>query len=293
MTAQTFKTLHSFTAGGYVSSGKYTNSDGVYPIAGLILSGNTLYGTANLGGSSGAGTVFAVNTDGTGFTNLHSFTTLSGTNSDGSLPQAGLILSGNTLYGTARNGGTSDNGTVFAINTDGTGFTNLHSFSLGSGGDEPVNSDGANPSARLILSGNTLYGTAQVGGSSGKGTVFAVNTDGTRFTNLFSFTGGSDGATPVAGLIVSGNTLYGTASGGGSSGRGTVFSLSFRPQLTITPSGTNVILSWPASVAGFDYTGYRLQRANAVTGPFANVPGATSPYYIPITSAQQFFRLRQ
>ena len=51
-------------------------SDGSYPYAGLILSGNTLYGTTIDGGSSGNGTVFAVNTDGTGFTNLHSFTAL-------------------------------------------------------------------------------------------------------------------------------------------------------------------------------------------------------------------------
>ena len=69
----------------------------------MILSGNTLYGTATDGGSSGNGTVFAVNTDGTGFTNLHSFTALDlyYTNSDGANPYAGLILSGNTLYGTA------------------------------------------------------------------------------------------------------------------------------------------------------------------------------------------------
>ena len=81
-----------------------TNSDGANPYAGLILSGNTLYGTACGGGSSGNGTVFAVNTDGTGFTNLHSFThlVLPGTNSDGANPYAGLILSGNTLYGTAQ-----------------------------------------------------------------------------------------------------------------------------------------------------------------------------------------------
>ena len=53
-----------------------------------------------------------------------------------------------------------------------------------------TNSDGAYPHAGLILSGNTLYGTAYGGGSSGNGTVFAVNTDGTGFTNLYSFTGG-------------------------------------------------------------------------------------------------------
>src|SRR6266481_2248987 len=73
MTAQPFKTLHSFTP----TSPYYTNSnsDGAYPYAGLITnsSGTTLYGTAYDGGS-GAGTVFAVHTDGTGFTTMHSFT---------------------------------------------------------------------------------------------------------------------------------------------------------------------------------------------------------------------------
>jgi len=104
--------------------------------------------------------VFAVNADGTGFTNLHSFTY-----SDGATPWAGLILSGNTLYGTAIQGGRSGNGTVFAVNTDGTGFTNLHSFTAHD--DSDINGDGAYPNGGLILSGNTLYGTASRGGSSG------------------------------------------------------------------------------------------------------------------------------
>ena len=88
------------------------------------------------------------------FTTLYSFT---GGN-DGAQPSAGLILSGNTLYGTAVYGGALGNGTVFAVNTDGTGFTNLHSF---------TNADGTNPYGSLILSGNTLYGTAALGGSPG------------------------------------------------------------------------------------------------------------------------------
>src|SRR6266702_1345685 len=76
LTAQTFTTLHSFTATSANSSGGYTNSDGAHPFAVLITnsSGTTLYGTAGYGGSSGYGTVFAVHTGGTGFTNLHSFT---------------------------------------------------------------------------------------------------------------------------------------------------------------------------------------------------------------------------
>src|SRR5439155_10942965 len=81
LTAQTFTTLYRFTD----LDTNYFNSDGAGP-HGLILSGNPLYGTASEGGSSGNGTVFAVNTDGTGFTHLHSFTAGSGplfTNSDG------------------------------------------------------------------------------------------------------------------------------------------------------------------------------------------------------------------
>src|SRR5438093_686676 len=74
-----------------------------------------------------------------------------------------------------------------------------------------INFEGANPNAGLILSNNTLYGTAADGGSSGHGTVFAVNTDGTGFRILHDFTGGSDGANPWSGLIFSGNALYGTA----------------------------------------------------------------------------------
>jgi len=97
VTAQTFTVLHSFTTFPYPYQ---TNSDGNEPYAGLVLSDSTLYGTASAGGSSGNGTAFAVGTDGTGFTNLHSFT-----GSDGANPLAGLILSANTLYGTTLDGG--------------------------------------------------------------------------------------------------------------------------------------------------------------------------------------------
>src|SRR5947208_2442806 len=87
---------------------------------------------AKFGGRSGAGTVFAITPDGTGFTTLYNFAALAGpypgANSDGAYPLAGLTLSGNTLYGAAAYGGSSGNGTVFAVNTDGTGFTNLHGF---------------------------------------------------------------------------------------------------------------------------------------------------------------------
>lgn len=110
----------------------------------LVLSGETLYGTTFEGGSWGKGTVFALSTNGTNFTTLYSFTPLvSGTNRDGAWPYTGLILSGNTLYGTAKEGGAYEWGTVFALNTNGMGFTTLYSFT---GGD-----DRAFPYASLIL----------------------------------------------------------------------------------------------------------------------------------------------
>jgi hypothetical protein len=75
-----------------------------------------------------------------------------------------------------------------------------------------------------------------------------------------------------------------------------VFSISFTPQLTITPAGvpsSGIVLSWPTNVAGFDYTGYTLQSAPNLTGKFTNLPAATNPYTNPIAGPQQFFRLKQ
>jgi uncharacterized repeat protein (TIGR03803 family) len=285
--AMGFKNLHNFIP--------KINSDGAYPNGELILSVNTLYGTTRQGGLSGWGAVFALSTDGTSFTNLHSFTSLNqntGTNTDGVLPTAGLILSADTLYGTASGGGSSGKGTVFALKTDGTGFRNLHSFTYDSG---LGNSDGANPNAGLLLSGGTLYGTAFMGGASDNGTVFAVSTDGTRFTTLYHFTGGNDGAAPRAGLVLSGNTLYGTTWGGGSSGNGTVFSIFIQPQLTIIPSGPYVILTWPTN-----YTAFTLQSTTNLVSllwntnyPAPVVVNGQNTVTNPISGRQKFYRLSQ
>jgi uncharacterized repeat protein (TIGR03803 family) len=286
-----FTTLHSFSA---VSGNPATNSDGIFTYAGLVLADNTLYGTAVAGGGFGNGNVFAINTDGTGFTNLHSFTATSSpgyTNSDGANPRAGLALSGNTLFGTTSAGGNFGGGSVFAINNNGTGFTNLYSFTAQTASFPYVNSDGGGPINELFLSGNTLIGTAQFGGSLGNGTVFALNTDGSGFTNLHSFVRASDGANPMDKLILSGNRMFGTAYSGGSSGIGTVFSLTFVPELTIVRSGTSVVLNWPTNVAGFDYSGYFLQSAPTITGTFTNIASATNPYTNTITGSQKYFRL--
>jgi uncharacterized repeat protein (TIGR03803 family) len=159
---------------------------------------------------------------------------------------------------------------------------------------------GAWPEAGLILSSDTLYGTTASGGEFGQGTVFKINTDGTGFAILFSFTGGDDGANPQAGLLLANNTLYGTTQEGGSSGQGTVFSLTLAPasppQLTLTRSEASVILTWPADAAGF-----ALQSAGNLSPPAVWTNVSQGPVVVngqnavtnSITGSEQFYRLSQ
>jgi uncharacterized repeat protein (TIGR03803 family) len=248
-----FIVLYNFSPDTYDGT-SFVNSDGASPYAGVTLLSSTLYGTTVRGGSSSYGTVFQVNTDGLGFTVLTNFT-----GDDGANSYAGLTLSGSTLYGTTERGGGSDNGTVFEINTNGSDYIVLKNFSATSYNSITstyTNSDGAYPAADLILSGSTLYGTTYQGGTSGSGTVFKVNTDGSGFTVLKTFSAlnstytNSDGANPLAGLTLSGSTLYGTTADGGSSGQGTVFSLT----LSGPPQISNGSARVQAGVFGFTIT---------------------------------------
>jgi uncharacterized repeat protein (TIGR03803 family) len=248
------------------------------------------------GGANAVGTIFKLSTNGTGFTNLYNFTYSGGypyTNDDGASPFGSLILSGNTLYGTASSGGSNASGTIFKINTDGSSFTTLHMFG-GLGGILKTNDDGANPQSEVLLFNNVLYGTAMNGGQFGNGTLFRLNLDGSGFTTLYHFTAtnnatgtNADGAHPVGGLIQSGSMLYGTASAGGVAGFGTVFSLLVPPPLFITKSGTNVIVNWPTNVSGFS-----LQSTTNLAPP-VTWSGVSGQYAVtnPLTGRQKFFRL--
>jgi uncharacterized repeat protein (TIGR03803 family) len=212
-----FSSIYAFS-GTDPNSG--VNSDGAFPQAGLVLDGATLYGTASSGGAAANGTVFKVNTNGSGFVTLHSFSASdpsTGANTDGAAPWANLIVSSNILYGTTTRGGASNSGTVFKLNTNGTGFITLHSFSALDQASQ-TNNEGAYPLGGLILSSNTLYGTTYRGGSTGTGTVFKINTDGSAFTVLHDNDGGSR-----ASLLLVSNALYGTTESGGSLGGGTIF----------------------------------------------------------------------
>jgi uncharacterized repeat protein (TIGR03803 family) len=264
----------------------------------LVFSAGTLYGVGGLGGAWGWGAVFRVNTDGTGLRLLHSFTPLGGAgnsyNSDGVEPQD-LIVYSNTLYGTTSLGGSGGEGTVFKVNTDGTGFKVLHNFN---GVSSNTNIDGESPGG-LTLAGNILYGTTAYGGSSGFGTLFSLNTDGTGFTVLHTFTGtNTDGANPSGEPIVSGSTLCGVARGG-TSGSGAIFSISLPtppPPLTISSTGANVILTWPTNA-----TPFTLQCTTNLAPPSVWTTNSHAPVVINglntvtnlISGTQQFYRLAQ
>src|SRR5580692_10803631 len=165
--AQTVTLLHDFT----------NSPDGANPFGGLALAGGTLYGTTVHGGTNSGGTVFAMNTDGSGYRILHLFTGPP----DGSTPQAGLVLAGGTLY-SAASGGTNDYGYLFSVGTSGGGYNEFYSFN--------VYSNGTFPEALLVLDGGTLYGTAASDGygNPGWGTVFSIQTNGSNYKDLYDFT---------------------------------------------------------------------------------------------------------
>ena len=146
-----YSTVHQFTG---------ATNDGAGPLnSDLTLIGSTLYGITGFGGSNNAGTIFKVNTDGSGFSVLHSFA--GGENPNGNLTQVG-----SDLYGVTWSGGSSSYGSIFEINTSNGNYSILHSFNNSDGyGEYPVGG--------LTLSGSTLYGMTQFGGTNGDGTVYA------------------------------------------------------------------------------------------------------------------------
>ncbi|MGA8491977.1 MAG: choice-of-anchor tandem repeat GloVer-containing protein [Terriglobales bacterium] len=202
------------------------NGDLIFDAAG------NLYGTTFEGGDPacglGCGTVFQLSPRADGTWKLTTIFKFDG--KDGAYPIAGLAMDvAGDLYGTTSSDSGLGDGTVFKLSPlkDGTWtITTLLKF---------TGENGSDPEARLILdAAGNLYGTTTAGGDSacdgsGCGTVFQLAKAGNgkwKHTTLFKFNG-ADGANPYAALIfdAAGN-LYGTASGGGKFGMGTVFKLS-------------------------------------------------------------------
>ena len=213
--AQTFSLIHTFTGG----------MDGAAPEAGLTLdAGGNLYGTASAGGTAGAGAVYKLTRKGTGFT-LNPLYSFAGGN-DGIAPIARVVFGPNgTLYGTTSDQGEGGGavGTVFNLGPPATvckavlcpwNEKVLHRFS-GSGGDGFIPGYG---DLLFDKSGN-IYGTTNADGAHNKGNVFKLSpsANGWIYTDLYDFTGGSDGRNPISSVVIDAQgKLYGTASRGGS-----------------------------------------------------------------------------
>jgi uncharacterized repeat protein (TIGR03803 family) len=240
-----FQVLHSFAGG---------SNDGATPAGDLTLVGSTLYGTSELGG--GYGNIYSINTDGSNVQVLHTFD-----GSGGVFPLGALTRVGSTFYGTTEGGsGDCQNGTVFKMQMDGSGFSTLHAFSN-------TNPNGIYPSPNVAVSGSTLYGTTQVSdnvgggglvfkinlennsfsalrkmdgvgvgnillsgstifGADNWGQLFKINTDGTGYKVLHTFDTSSGGNYPCGDMVLVGSTLYGTTSSGSYSySNGSVFQI--------------------------------------------------------------------
>lgn len=202
-----FSILHTFGS---------PDSDGVCPNGGLTLIGSTIYGTTWMGGEYGGigGSVFKINSDGSNYEILHSFSL----GDVGYNPTSGLVYDGSYLYGTTSKGPYNTcGGTVYRINTEGS-FDVMHEFYY------PSSSSGDRKS-RLALIGSTLYGTTMYSGDYGKGMIYSLGVDEDGFSVLHSFSSGEAFLWGACPLIAFGSTLYGTTDQGGDNGHGTIYKI--------------------------------------------------------------------
>jgi uncharacterized repeat protein (TIGR03803 family) len=200
-------------------------ADGSLPVAGLIDVKGMLYGTADSGGTSGAGAVFSIDPETDTETVLYSFD-----GATGRTPIGALIDMKGKLYGTTGYGGSHSCG-------EGQYCGDVFSFDLKNGTEKEVFSfngtDGQLPTGSLVAVNGMLYGTTFAGGSTGCGgigcgTVFSLDPKTGAESVLYSFCGQAncaDGENPFAGLIYVNGALYGTTENGGASGGGMVFSV--------------------------------------------------------------------
>ena len=189
-----------------------------YP--GILAQGRdgNLYGTAQLGGTSGRGGIFQVTPAGV-YSDLYSFDNTIGVN-----PYSGLTMAADgSFLGATFNNGANQFGTVFKF-VPGNIPVTLHNFSLAEGG---------NPYAPPIQATDGNYYGVTSAGALGFGAVYKI-TAGGNFSVLYAFDG-THGSTPIAPLIQArdGN-FYGTTKVGGTSGFGTAFK--------ITPGGNLTVL---------------------------------------------------
>ena len=237
----------NLTDGGGIS-GSASNTLSISPTADTSAGTYSIVITNSFGSVTSAVAVLnvtAVTKAGVRLETLYSFDT----NAFGVNPIAGLLRANDgTFYGTTRNGGISNAGTVFRFTTNGV-ISLVHGFTGGS--------DGGSPADALIQTTNgLLYGTTSRVFRWGGGTAFKMTTNGV--TTSYALNPASSGDEPNGGLVqgADGN-FYGTASFGGINQDGTVFRL--------TASG---VLSALHSFRGVDGSGPSCSLVQAADGDF-------------------------
>jgi len=119
--------------------------------------------------------IYKMKTDGTSETDLHALTGAT----DGWNALAGItVIPGDSLFGVMINGGTNDEGTIYSLKTDGSGFGVRHHFTLATG---------RYPESKLVYFDGKLYGTTSQGGDFGNGVLYCINSDGTNYRVLHHF----------------------------------------------------------------------------------------------------------
>jgi uncharacterized repeat protein (TIGR03803 family) len=224
----------------------------------LLGSDGMLYGTSVEGGTNGVGSVYRLAIDGTAFQLLKSFSNRQA-DADGQSPNGPLIAQGDELIGTTSGGGTKNAGTLYRLKGDGGQYRVVHRFAGGP-------TEGANPYGNLVtgLDGK-LYGTTLNGGSGSVGTIYRFEADGTSFEVLRHIQRDKgEPQLPQSGLVASASgEFYGTSTGGGDTGFGTVFRFHPPVRYTVSPRLGEWILEWVAN--GIDYRAQQTERLEANT----------------------------
>lgn len=270
-----FQVLHRFAV-----------ADGMWPYGSLVLSDGVLYGFATYGGSgpgwNGRGTAFRMNTDGSGFQVLHAFTGVG----EGRSPHGSPAVADSVIYGTTLTWINGDPGTLFRMNTDGTGYQVLRwsrlgdevefscetpvvagsmLYGMGRGGVYRVQRDGTGlqvlrriPIADYGPPGDVTVAGSKVYGASSSGVVFRMDLDGSNYEVLHTF-GADQSPGP---LVVSGSTVFGTTSAGGANGRGVVYAIDLPsapapPPVTLAAGDPSLGTggSWSVSLVDLDSSG--------------------------------------
>jgi len=226
MTATTCATFNGIPAGAQTATLLHTfntTADGAAPHMRMVQAPDgTLYGTTNLGGVYNEGTVFKITPD-NHFQTIYSFNPKA---RNGGEPYGTLALGPDgAIYGATYRGGTGNAGVVFRITADGSESV-LHSFSSATG-YFPIGG-----LAYDSADGN-FYGMASQGGASNNGVVFRISPAGS-YSVVKDLDAGT-GDYPTGGFFynTADNLLYGKTTGGGTGGRGTIFSISSAGALTV------------------------------------------------------------